>query len=91
MSDGRRREAAGRVGMAGTAEVLHQALRMPREERARRHAELRAIAEARTPQGHIGVKVWVHQGDYLKMEADTDGHDAQAGQVSKKPKRSRKR
>ncbi len=49
------------------------------------------FAEARTPQGHIGVKVWVHQGDYLKMEADTDGHDAQAGQVSKKPKRSRKR
>ena len=49
------------------------------------------FAEARTPQGHIGVKVWVHQGDYLKMEAETDGHDAQAGQVSKKPKRSRKR
>ncbi len=36
--------------VAGTAEVLHQALRMPREERARRHAELRAIAEARTPR-----------------------------------------
>ena len=49
------------------------------------------FAEARTNQGHIGVKVWVHQGDYLKMEAGTDGHDAQAGQVSKKPKRSRKR
>ena len=49
------------------------------------------FAEARTSQGHIGVKVWVHQGDYLKMEAESDGHDAQAGQVSKKPKRSRKR
>jgi small subunit ribosomal protein S3 len=49
------------------------------------------FAEARTNQGHIGVKVWVHQGDYLKMEAESDGHDAQAGQVPKKPKRSRKR
>ncbi len=49
------------------------------------------FAEAKTAQGHIGVKVWVHQGDYLKMEAGTDGHDAQAGQVPKKPKRPRKR
>lgn len=49
------------------------------------------FAEAKTPQGHIGIKVWVHQGDYLKMEAGTDGHDAQAGQVPKKPKRPRKR
>ncbi len=48
------------------------------------------FAEAKTAQGHIGVKVWVNQGDYLKMEA-TDGADAQAGQVSKKPKRPRKR
>lgn len=49
------------------------------------------FAEAKTPQGHIGIKVWVHQGDYLKSEGLTDGHDAQAGQVPKKPKRPRKR
>ncbi len=49
------------------------------------------FAEAKTGQGRIGVKVWVNQGDYLKMEAGTDGHDAQAGQVPKKPKRPRKR
>jgi small subunit ribosomal protein S3 len=48
------------------------------------------FAEAKTAQGHIGVKVWVNQGDYLKTEA-LDGADAQAGQVSKKPKRPRKR
>ena len=48
------------------------------------------FAEAKTAQGHIGIKVWVNQGDYLKMEAG-DGSDAQAGQVSKKPKRPRKR
>ena len=46
------------------------------------------FAEAKTAQGHIGVKVWVHQGDYLKMEAGTDGPDAQASQVPKKSKKA---
>jgi small subunit ribosomal protein S3 len=49
------------------------------------------FTEAKTAQGHIGIKVWVNQGDYLKAEGGTDGHDAQAGQVPKKPKRPRKR
>lgn len=50
------------------------------------------FAEAKTAQGHIGVKVWVNQGDYLKIEGGTsDAHDAQASQVPKKPKRPRKR
>ncbi len=35
--------------VAGTADVLHRALTMPAEERFRRAAELRALAEARTP------------------------------------------
>ena len=48
------------------------------------------FAEAKTPQGHIGVKVWVNQGDYLEKD-DTNANDAQAGQVSKNPKRPRKR
>jgi small subunit ribosomal protein S3 len=49
------------------------------------------FTEAKTAQGHIGIKVWVNQGDYLKTEGGTDAHDAQAGQVPKKPKRPRKR
>ena len=49
------------------------------------------FTEAKTAQGHIGIKVWVNQGDYLKTEGGTDGHDAQASQVPKKPKRPRKR
>jgi small subunit ribosomal protein S3 len=48
------------------------------------------FSEAKTAQGNIGIKVWVNQGDYLKMEA-SDAPDAQTGQVSKKPKRPRKR
>jgi small subunit ribosomal protein S3 len=44
--------------------------------------------EAMTPQGHIGIQVWINQGTYGD---DTDGADAQAGQASQKPKRSHKR
>lgn len=31
------------------------------------------FAEAKTAQGHIGIKVWVHQGDYLKPEEMNEG------------------
>src|SRR5918993_3170292 len=40
------------------------------------------FAEASTPQGNIGVKAWVNQGDYLTGDI-ADSTDAQAGQVSK--------
>jgi len=46
------------------------------------------FTEAMTPQGHIGIQVWINQGTYGD---DTDGVDAQTGQASKKPKRSHKR
>ena len=47
------------------------------------------FAEAKTAQGHIGVKVWINQGEYQDEESG-DGADAQTGQISKKPKRARK-
>jgi len=47
------------------------------------------FTEAMTPQGHIGVQVWVNQGMY--QEDETDGVDAQEGQAPKKPKRAYKR
>ena len=43
------------------------------------------FSEARTAQGHIGIKVWVHQGDYLKADEAPDG---QAG-PPKRPRRPR--
>jgi small subunit ribosomal protein S3 len=43
------------------------------------------FTEASTPQGNIGVQVWINQGMY---EDEANGDDAQAGQTSKKPKRS---
>jgi small subunit ribosomal protein S3 len=46
------------------------------------------FCEAPTPQGNIGIQVWVNQGMY---EEDGDGADAQEGQAPKKPKRSYKR
>jgi len=47
------------------------------------------FAEAKTAQGHIGVQVWINKG--FHVGDDTNGHDAQAGQASKKPKRAYKR
>ena len=47
------------------------------------------FTEAVTPQGHIGVQVWINQGMY-EGEAD-DGSDAEAGKAPKKPKKTYKR
>ena len=47
------------------------------------------FAEASTPQGNIGIKVWVNNGDFVTGEIN-DATDAQAGQVQKKPTRRRK-
>src|SRR5215470_14700341 len=42
------------------------------------------FAEAKTAQGHIGIKVWINNGDYLNPEEDSDAAHAQAGKVQKK-------
>ena len=46
------------------------------------------FSEALTAQGHIGVQVWINQGNYGD---EVDGSDAKTGQASKGPKRSYKR
>jgi small subunit ribosomal protein S3 len=43
------------------------------------------FAEAKTAQGHIGIKVWINNGDYLDAEENSDAINAQASKVSKKP------
>ena len=48
------------------------------------------FTEASTAQGHIGIKVWINNGDYLDEEIADAAH-AQAGKVSKKPARQGKR
>ena len=47
------------------------------------------FTEAKTAQGHIGVQVWINNGMFEGDESD--GANAEAGQASKKPKRSYKR
>ncbi len=47
------------------------------------------FAEAKTAQGHIGIKVWINNGDFL--EEGNDAADAQAGKISKKPAGRRQR
>jgi len=49
------------------------------------------FTEAKTAQGHIGIKVWINNGDYLNPEEDSDAANAQAGKVPKKPARQGKR
>jgi small subunit ribosomal protein S3 len=40
------------------------------------------FAEARTAQGHIGVKVWINNGDYLNPEPTPEGNQ---GSRSRRP------
>jgi small subunit ribosomal protein S3 len=47
------------------------------------------FTEAKTAQGHIGIQVWVNQGQY-EGTVD-DGADAEASQAPKKPKKTYKR
>ena len=47
------------------------------------------FAEAKTAQGHIGIKVWINNGDYLTEESPDAAH-AQTRQVPKKPAGRRK-
>lgn len=49
------------------------------------------FAEAKTAQGHIGIKVWINNGDYLSSEEGSDAANAQAGKVPKKSARQSKR
>jgi len=49
------------------------------------------FTEAKTAQGHIGVKVWINNGDYLNPQEDSDGPNAQASKIPKKPERRGKR
>ncbi len=49
------------------------------------------FTEAKTAQGHIGIKVWINNGDYLNPEDESDAANAQAGKVPKKPARQGKR
>jgi small subunit ribosomal protein S3 len=44
------------------------------------------FAEAKTAQGHIGIKVWINNGDYLTPEDNSDNADAQARRPQRRPR-----
>ena len=48
------------------------------------------FAEALIAQGHIGIQVWINQGEY-NSEGMNDGTNAQKGQAPKSTKRTYKR
>jgi small subunit ribosomal protein S3 len=47
--------------------------------------------EAKSAQGHIGIKVWINTGDFLDDEGDNNAANAQKSKVSKKPARKSQR
>ena len=49
------------------------------------------FVEAVTAQGHIGIKVWINNGDFLDDEGDNNAANAQKSKVSKKPARKSQR
>ncbi len=49
------------------------------------------FAEAKTAQGHIGIKVWINNGDFLESQEDSDAANAQKSKVPKKPARKSQR
>src|SRR6266704_3459316 len=83
---GIRIQMAGRLGGSEMARTeKNMAGRLPLSTRRARIEY--GFAEAKTAQGHIGVKVWINNGDYLNAEENNDAVNAQAGKVSKKPTR----
>jgi small subunit ribosomal protein S3 len=79
---------AGRLGGAEMARVEKQMTGSVPLSTLRAKIDY-GFTEAATAQGNIGVQVWINQGMY---EGDTsDGTNAEAGQVQKKPKRQVKR
>lgn len=43
--------------------------------------------EAKTAQGHIGIKVWINNGDFLDAEPEDSASNAPRSRVSRKPRR----
>jgi small subunit ribosomal protein S3 len=43
------------------------------------------FAEAKTAQGHIGIKVWVNNGDYIATEGNTDSSDPAVARGPRRP------
>jgi small subunit ribosomal protein S3 len=49
------------------------------------------FAEAKTAQGHIGVKVWINNGDYITEENINETPAPQGGRTQRRPSRQPKR
>jgi small subunit ribosomal protein S3 len=82
-------QLAGRLGGAEMARVEKAMLGSIPLSTLRARIDY-GFAEAATAQGHIGIKVWINNGEYGSEESG-DGADAQAGKVPKKPTRQGKR
>ena len=81
-------QCSGRLGGAEMARCEKQAIGSIPLSTLRAKIDY-GFAEAKIAQGHIGIQVWINQGEY--SEDDNNGQNAQKSQASKNPKRAYKR
>ena len=81
-------QCSGRLGGAEMARCEKQAIGSIPLSTLRAKIDY-GFAEAKIAQGHIGIQVWINQGEY--SEDDNNGQNAQKSQASKNTKRSYKR
>ena len=81
-------QLSGRLGGAEMARTEKQAVGSIPLSTLRAKIDY-GFQEAKIAQGHIGIQVWINQGEY--SEDDNNGQNAEKGQTPKNPKRAFKR
>lgn len=81
-------QLSGRLGGAEMARCEKQAVGSIPLSTLRAKVDY-GFTEAKIAQGHIGIQVWINQGEY--SEDDNDGQNAETSKASKNSKRAYKR
>ena len=81
-------QLSGRLGGAEMARTEKQAVGSIPLSTLRAKIDY-GFKEAKIAQGHIGIQVWINQGEY--SEDDNNGQNAEKSQAPKNPKRAYKR
>ncbi|MDO5308230.1 MAG: 30S ribosomal protein S3 [Planctomycetia bacterium] len=82
-------QLSGRLGGAEMARCEKQSVGSIPLSTLRAHIDY-GFTEAKIAQGHIGIQVWINQGEYSN-EDDNNGQNAEKSETPKNPKRSYKR
>jgi small subunit ribosomal protein S3 len=89
-AQGVRLQLSGRLGGAEMARTESSMLGSIPLSTLRARIEY-GFAEARTAQGHIGIKVWINNGDYLDSEESSEPASTQGTKSPRRPGRHARR